>query len=116
MHPAHGGSPSPGYGNSFILRGAVCCSLTLSSTHIKQLQQTKGSVCVLQDGQKNLQPLEPLGLSLLRIMPLVRVLQQKGLECSKETLSGIYGIDDCNQAWQSLALTALSGFNQRPLT
>lgn len=71
---------------------------------------------MLQDGQKNLWPLEPMGLSLLRIMPLVSVLQQKGLEFSRESLSGIYSIDDCNQAWQPLDLTALSGPNQRPLT
>lgn len=68
------------------------------------------------NGQENLQPLEPMGLSLLRIMLLLSVLQQKGLEFSEETLSGIYSIDDCNQTWQPLDLTALSGPNQRPLT
>lgn len=115
-HPSLGRSLSSGYGNSFILPGTVSYSLTLSSACIKQQQQTRGFVCVLQDGQNNLLPLEPMGLSLLRIMPLVSVLQQKGLEFSKETLSGIYSIDDCNQAWQPLDLTALSGPNQRPLT
>lgn len=112
-HPAPRGSPSSGYGNSFILAGTV--ALSLSSARIKQLQQSRLSVCA-EDGQKNLWPLEPMGLSLLRIMPLVSVLQQKGLEFGKETLSGIHSIDDCNQAWQPLDLTALSGPNQRPLT
>lgn len=51
-HPAPRGSPVSGYGNTFVLPGTVSYALALSSTCIEQLQQTRGSLRVLQYGQK----------------------------------------------------------------